>query len=71
MVRAIVYVTGDLERHDSPDLGHRLEKQNRYTTIEAISVCTNSLLADTPRLLETPLQRQMWVKKNCHRIPFR
>jgi glycosyltransferase involved in cell wall biosynthesis len=67
----IVHVAGDLEHHDSPDLDHWIEKQNRYTTAEAISAYKNSPLADTPRLLGAPLQRQMWVKKNFFRIPFR
>jgi glycosyltransferase involved in cell wall biosynthesis len=67
----IVHAAGDLEHHDSPDLDHWLEKQNRYTTAEAIIAYTNSPLADTPRLLGTPLQRRMWVKKHFCRIPFR
>ena len=34
--RILTHVAGDLEHHDSPDLDHWLEKQNRYTTAEAI-----------------------------------
>jgi hypothetical protein len=68
---AIRHVTGELEHHDSPDLDHWLEKQNRYTTAEAIIAYENSPLADTPRLLGTPLQRRMWMKKNFYRLPFR
>lgn len=61
----------DINHHDSPDLGHWLEKQNRYTTAEAIIAQSKSSLADTPRLLGTVLQRRMWLKKNFHRFPFR
>jgi hypothetical protein len=61
----------DIEHHDSPDLDHWLEKQNRYTTAEAITAFKNSPLADRPLLSGTPLQRRMWLKKNFHRLPFR
>jgi len=67
----IVHVTGDLEHHDSPDLDHWLEKQNRYTSTEAIIAYTQSPLAESPRLLGNPLQRRMWLKKNFERVPFR
>lgn len=67
----IKYVTGDMEHHDSPDLDHWLEKQNRYTTAEAINTYKNVPLADVPRLFGTAFQRRMWVKKNFFRIPFR
>jgi glycosyltransferase involved in cell wall biosynthesis len=67
----IVHVTGDLEHHDSPDLDHWLEKQNRYTSTEAIIAYTQSPLAESPRLLGNPLQRRMWLKKNFESVPFR
>lgn len=61
----------DIEHHDSPDLDHWLEKQNRYTTAEAITIHNKAPLADKPRLLGTNLQRRMWLKKNFYRLPFR
>lgn len=64
-------LTADIEHHDSPDLDHWLEKQNRYTTAEAIIAYNKSSLADTPRLLGTALQRRMWLKKHFHRLPGR
>lgn len=64
-------LAADIEHHDSPDLDHWLEKQNRYTTAEAIIAYSKSALADTPRLLGTSLQRRMWMKKNFYRLPFR
>lgn len=67
----IINVPGYIEHHDSPDLEHWLEKQNRYTTDEAIIACTGTRLADEPRLLGNPLQRRMWLKKKFYRIPFR
>jgi glycosyltransferase involved in cell wall biosynthesis len=67
----IVQVTGDLEHHDSPDLEHWLDKQNRYTSAEAIAAYTESALAAYARLLGNSLQRRMWLKKNFKRLPFR
>lgn len=64
-------VAGDIEHHDSPDLDHWLEKQNRYTTAEAISAYRQVPLADQPRLLGSAFQRRMWLKKHFQRLPFR
>lgn len=68
---SVSHVAGEMEHHDSPDLDHWLEKQNRYTTAEAIIAFSKSGLADTPRLFGTGLQRQMWIKKNFYQLPFR
>ena len=67
----IQHVLGDLIHNDSPDLDHWFEKQNRYTTAEAIIAYNNSALADVPKLFGTPLQRRMWMKKFFYRVPFR
>lgn len=65
------HVQGEMEHHDSPDLEHWLEKQNRYTTAEAIILYTKAPLAVEPRLLGSVLQRRMWLKANFHRVPGR
>ena len=67
----IVHIDGDLEHHDSPDLDHWFEKQNRYSTYEAIIAYSGANLADKPVLLGTSFQRRMWLKKNFSKIPFR
>ncbi len=67
----IAHVPGDIEHHDSPDLDHWLEKQNRYSTAESIIAYTQAPMADIPRLFGTALQRQMWMKRNFYRLPFR
>jgi len=64
-------VAGELEHHDSPNLHHWYEKQNRYTTAEAYSRYVDAPLAATPRLLGNGLERRMWVKANLLRLPFR
>lgn len=68
---AVKHVPGEMEHHDSPDLDHWLEKQNRYTTAEAIIAYQGSALADTPLIFGTALQRRMWLKKHFYRLPFR
>lgn len=64
------HLSGDMEHHDSPDLDHWMEKQNRYTTAEAIIAFDQSPLADEPRPFGTPFQRRMWMKRNFDRFPF-
>jgi glycosyltransferase involved in cell wall biosynthesis len=61
----------DVEHHDSPDLDHWLEKQNRYTTADAVIAHNGSAMAETPNLFGSSLQRRMWLKKNFYRVPFR
>ena len=65
------HLSFDIEHHDSPDLDHWLQKQNRYTTAEAINLVNEPSFADTPRLMGTALQRRMWLKKNFYRVPGR
>ncbi len=67
----IAPVAGDLEHHDSPDLEHWIEKQNRYTSAEAVIRSRCLPLADEPRLFGTPLQRQMFLKKYFTQLPLR
>lgn len=62
---------GDLEHHDSPDLHHWVDKQNHYTSVEAVSLYRGDSLAASPRLLGTAFERRMWFKKNFTRIPAR
>lgn len=64
-------LSAEIEHHDSPDLDHWLEKQNRYTTAEAIMAYQQSPLAAPPHLFGTPLQRRMWLKQNFTHLPLR
>ena len=67
----VKYVTGNLEHYDSPNLDHWFEKQNRYTTSEAIIAYQNKPLSDKEIFFGTSLQRRMWLKKNFYKFPFR
>ncbi|WP_416137211.1 glycosyltransferase family 2 protein [Halomonas sp. HK25] len=64
-------IYGYLEHLDSPNLQHWLEKQNRYSTAEAVGRFNNAPYAVKPRLLGSPLARRMWFKKHFFLIPFR
>ena len=65
------HLSGDLQHHDSPDLHHWLDKQNKYTTAEAISTHQQHGLADEPRFFGTRLQRRMWMKRHYRKFPLR
>lgn len=67
----LVAVKGDIEHHDSPDLDHWLDKQNRYTTTEAIAAYEGRSLSAEPRLFGSRLQRRMWIKRYYRRFPGR
>ena len=67
----ITRLYGEINHYDSPDLDHWLEKQNRYTTAEALISYNGLNLAEAPKLFGNSLQRRMWLKKNFYRLPFR
>lgn len=67
----IAPVQSEMDHHDSPDLEHWLEKQNRYTTTEALIAYHQLPFAGMPRLLGTAFQRRMWLKKHFHLLPGR
>lgn len=62
---------GDLEHHDSPSLTHWYDKQNRYTTAEALALARGERLSARAALFGSALERQMWLKKNFRHIPLR
>lgn len=66
-----VQAAGFMEHHDSPDLHHWYDKQNRYTTAEALAAFMGVRLSARPRLLGSPLERRMWLKRNFSKLPMR
>ena len=68
---SIEFIEGELEHHDSPNLHHWVEKQNKYSSMEAISRMKGAGLAAAPRLLGNTLERRMWLKKHWRKIPLR
>ena len=67
----VKHLRADLEHHDSPNLEHWLEKQNRYTTGEAEAAFKGVTASLPGRLLGSPLERRMWFKRRFLSIPFR
>ena len=65
-----VRVRGVLEHHDSPNLHHWFEKQNSYTTAEALASWRGDQLSAEPKMFGTALERRMWLKSLTHRIPM-
>jgi len=66
----VVDAAGELEHYDSPDLDHWFDKQNRYSTAEAITAYRGDPLAASPRLFGTPFERRMWLKRHFDSVPF-
>lgn len=66
-----IQLTGEIEHHDSPDLEHWIDKQNKYTTLEAKMAYRKAAMAADPKLFGTKFERRMWVKKNFRYVPFR
>lgn len=66
----VAHVDGDLEHHDSPDLHHWVDKQNRYSTAEAVARM-NRALAASAKLFGSRLERKMWVKRHFDKLPMR
>lgn len=64
-------LSGEIEHLDSPSLFHWIEKQNRYTTAEAVMAYNQSPLSDIPRFMGTGIQRRMWLKKIFFKVPGR
>ncbi|MFK7945740.1 MAG: methyltransferase domain-containing protein [Paracoccaceae bacterium] len=62
---------GEMEHHDSPNLHHWFDKQNRYSTAEAVAQFHGYQFADTPRLFGTAYQRRMWLKRHLWKLPGR
>ena len=67
----VATLSANLEHHDSPDLDHWFDKQNRYTTAEALMRFQADPLSVAPRLFGSSLQRRMWAKQHFYRLPFR
>lgn len=62
---------GFIEHMDSPDLHRWFEKQNRYTTMEALMRFKNAGFAAKPNVFGNALERRMFFKKIFFRIPGR
>jgi glycosyltransferase involved in cell wall biosynthesis len=66
----IIKASGFLEHHDSPNLHHWIDKQNRYTTAEALRAYRGDPLAVAPRFFGNQLERRMWFKLKFTQMPL-
>lgn len=62
---------GEMRHYDSPSLEHWINKQNKYTSAEALANFKGLGLADKPLLFGNTLQRRMFIKGIFYKIPFR
>lgn len=62
---------GMMDHFDSKDLAHWLEKQNKYTSAEALMRLRGDVLAAEPKFFGSSLERRMWFKKMFFIIPGR
>jgi glycosyltransferase involved in cell wall biosynthesis len=62
---------GLLEHVDSPDLQHWIEKQNRYSTMEAIMQARGDEMSGVPRLFGNEMERRLYMKRLFRSVPFR
>ena len=67
----VIRVSGRIEHFDSPDLEHWINKQNKYTTAEALSRFNRLPLSFRPLLLGNSHERRMFMKKYYPILPFR
>ncbi len=65
------FLKGILEHLDSCSLHEWWDKQNRYTTMEAIMRTRGDQLAVAPKIFGNALQRRMFLKKLFPKVPFR
>jgi glycosyltransferase involved in cell wall biosynthesis len=65
------YLRGKIIHHDSPNLEHWLNKQNKYTTAEAAQRFKSENLSFKTSLFGDTMERRMWFKKNFFKLPFR
>jgi hypothetical protein len=67
----VKFVSGDMDHLDSPDLDHWIQKQNKYSSAEAIASFSAPELSVKPSLLGNSLERRMWFKHHFYSVPAR
>lgn len=66
-----VHAEGELIHLDSPNLEHWLNKQNKYSSSEAINRANERKLSSKASLFGGSMERRMWLKKYFWQFPFR
>ncbi|HEY1343145.1 MAG TPA: glycosyltransferase family 2 protein [Bryobacteraceae bacterium] len=61
-----------VEHHDYKSIADWLDKHNRYSSLEAISVLRGNVTGDIkPRFFGSPIERRMWLRSLYFRVPAR
>lgn len=68
---AIGFLSGIMEHYDSKNLHHWIDKQNKYTSAEALRRFNGDPAAARECLFGNALERRMWFKKVFFKLPFR
>lgn len=66
----VIDTEGDLEHRDSPDLHHWFDKQNRYSSAEALSTYRGDPLSAPTKFFGNSLERRMWLKSKLTNMPL-
>lgn len=67
-----VKMSASIDHRDYRSLSEWLDRQHRYTSLEANCLLNDRLTGDVrPRLFGNPNERQIWLRRLYFRIPFR
>lgn len=64
------YIDGFVEHHDTPTLWHWYEKQNLYTTREAIGIVNGTARVEKPKLFGNSNERNHWFALVLPKLPL-
>jgi glycosyltransferase involved in cell wall biosynthesis len=64
-------ISGELEHHDSPTIFHWLNKQNLYSSLDALGNYKDKYLSFEPKIFGNSIERRMWLKKYFKYFPFK
>ncbi len=68
----VVYLHNTVEHHNTKSLSDWLDKHNRYTSLEALSLIEGNVVGDvSPRLFGRDDQRRIWLRSMYYRVPCR
>lgn len=67
----IFHLENLLKHHDSENFEHWIDKQNKYSTAEALMRFNKDGFALSPKIFGSIDERRIWMKKYFYRIPMR
>lgn len=68
----VSYLHGFVEHRNTKSLSDWLDKHNRYTSLEALSLIQGNIVGGvTPRLFGRADERRIWLRSLYYRVPYR